>query len=58
METKAALQSLPQRVPVVGFIAGIGGMDFGIDMAERAVDVAKLAAEGKPHQEVSWMNLE
>lgn len=58
METKAALQDLPQRVPVTGFIAGIGGTDFNLEMAERAFAITRLAAEGKPHQEVTWMNLE
>jgi hypothetical protein len=25
---------------------------------ERAFDIVSLAAEGKPHQEVTWLNLE
>lgn len=58
METKAALQDLLQRVPVTGFIAGVGGMDCSIDMVERAVDITWLAARGKPHQETTWLNLE
>jgi len=58
MEVKAAIQDLPQRVPVTGFIAGIGGTDFSLDMAERAVDITQLAAAGKPHQEMTWLNLE
>lgn len=58
METKAALQDLPDRVPVTGFIAGIGGTDFSLEMAHRVVDVTSLAAQGRPHQEVTWLNLE
>ena len=58
METKAALQDLPAHIPVTGFIVGIGGTDFSLEMAERAVDTTKLAAEGKPHKETTWLNIE
>ncbi len=58
MEAKAALQDLPERVAVTGFIAGIGGADCSIDMVEKAVSIAQSAAEGKPHQEITWLNLE
>lgn len=58
MEAKAALHGLPERIPVTGFIAGIGGTDCSIDMVERAVSITQLAAEGKPHQEITWLNLE
>jgi len=58
METKAALQDLPTRVPMTGFIAGIGGCDCRLEMVERAVDITRLAAEGKPHKEITWLNLE
>jgi len=58
MEIKAAMQDLPGRIPVAGFIAGIGGTDFSIEMAERAVTTVRLAADGNPYQEVTWLNLE
>lgn len=58
MEIKAAIQDLPQRVPVAGFIAGIGGTDCSIDMVERAISITQLAAAGRPHQEVTWLNIE
>jgi phenylglyoxylate dehydrogenase alpha subunit len=58
METKAALQDLHQRVPVTGFIAGIGGTDLSMEMVDRAFAVTRLAADEKPHQEVTWLNLE
>ncbi len=58
METKAALQDLEDRIPVAGFIAGIGGTDLSIDMVERAFDIVHLAADGKPYQKVTWLNLE
>jgi len=58
METKAALQDLPQRIPVTGFIAGIGGTDLSTDMVERAFSVARLPSEGKTYQEITWLNLE
>ena len=58
METKAALQELPERIPVTGFIAGIGGADCSMEMVEKAIDITQLAADGEPHQEVTWLNLE
>ncbi len=58
METKAALQDLPARIPVTGFIAGIGGTDCSPEMVEKAVNITQSAAEGKPHQEITWLNLE
>jgi pyruvate/2-oxoacid:ferredoxin oxidoreductase alpha subunit len=58
METKAALQDLPTRIPVTGFIVGIGGSDCSLEMVEKAVRTTQLASEGKPHQEITWLNLE
>ena len=58
METKAAIQDLPTRIPVTGFIAGIGGTDCSLEMVERAVSTTQSAAEGKPHQEITWLNIE
>jgi phenylglyoxylate dehydrogenase alpha subunit len=58
MEVKAAIQDLPVNLPVTGFIVGIGGTDCSLEMVERAVDITRLAAEGKPHQEITWLNLE
>jgi phenylglyoxylate dehydrogenase alpha subunit len=58
METKAALQDLPTHIPVTGFIAGIGGTDCSLEMVERAVSITQEAAEGKPHQEITWLNIE
>jgi phenylglyoxylate dehydrogenase alpha subunit len=58
VETKAALQDLPERIPVTGFVVGIGSCDCSLEMAERAVSITQLAAEGKPHQETTWLNLE
>ena len=58
METKAAIQDLPTRIPVTGFIAGIGGTDCSLEMVERAVSTTQSAAEGKPCQEITWLNIE
>jgi pyruvate/2-oxoacid:ferredoxin oxidoreductase alpha subunit len=58
METKAALQQLPERIPVAGFIAGIGGTDCSLDMVERAVSITQSAAQRKPFQEITWLNIE
>ncbi|MFC1920102.1 phenylglyoxylate dehydrogenase [Chloroflexota bacterium] len=58
MEIKAAIQDLPVHIPVAGFIAGIGGTDCNLEMVERAISITQLAAEGKPHQEVTWLNIE
>jgi phenylglyoxylate dehydrogenase alpha subunit len=58
MEIKATLQDLLTHVPVTGFIAGIGGTDCTLEMVERAIAITQSAAEGKPHQEITWLNLE
>lgn len=58
VEVKAAIQNLPAPIPVAGFIAGIGGTDCSLEMVERAVDITRSAAEGKPYQEITWLNLE
>ncbi|MFC1947296.1 phenylglyoxylate dehydrogenase [Chloroflexota bacterium] len=58
LEIKAAIQDLPEKIPVTGFIVGIGGTDCSLEMVERAVDTTQLAAEGKPHQEITWLNIE
>ena len=58
VEIKAAVQNLPTPTPVAGFIAGIGGTDCSLEMVERAVDITRTAAEGKPYQETTWLNLE
>jgi hypothetical protein len=58
METKAAIQDLPAHIPVTGFIAGIGGSDCSLEMVERAVSITQAAAEGKPYQEITWLNIE
>ncbi len=58
IETKAALQQLQKQIPVAGFIAGIGGTDCSLEMVERAVDITKSAAEGKPFKETTWLNIE
>jgi len=58
MEVRAALYDLKERIPVAGFIAGIGGADLSMDMVERAFDVLHQAKEGKPYQEIHWLNLE
>ncbi|MFC2021140.1 phenylglyoxylate dehydrogenase [Chloroflexota bacterium] len=58
VETKAAIQNLPTRIPVTGFIAGIGGTDCTLEMVERAFDIVQSAAEGKPHKETTWLNIE
>jgi pyruvate/2-oxoacid:ferredoxin oxidoreductase alpha subunit len=58
MEVKAAAHDLPVKIPVTGFIVGIGGTDCSLEMVERAVDITRQAAEGKPHQEITWLNIE
>ncbi len=58
LETKAALQSYPEHIPVTGFIAGIGGMDLNLEMVERAFNITRSAAEGREYQETTWLNLE
>jgi len=58
VEVKAGLNDSPERVPLLNFIGGLNGGDITLDHIERAIERVNLAAQGKPHQEVSYLELE
>jgi len=57
MEVKAALFDSDTRMPLLNFIAGLSGLDITIRHMEMAIEAIHLAAQGKPYQEVTWLDL-
>lgn len=58
IELKAALFNSDTRMPLLNFIAGLSGLDITLQHMERAINAIRLAAQGKPYQEVVWLDLE
>ena len=59
VELKAALMNLfDGKVPMVNFIGGLNGGDITLEHMRRVVDTMQLAAEGKPCQEVTFLEIE
>lgn len=58
IELKAALFNSDTRIPLLNFIAGLSGLDITLQHIERAIDAIESAAQGKPYQEVTWLDLE
>ena len=58
MELQAALNNLESRIPMVNFIGGLCGNDITTEHMVRVVDTVKQASEGKPFQEVIFLDLE
>ncbi len=58
MELRAALRDLQSSPPILDFIDGLGGSDITLAHFARAFDLIQAAAEGKAHQEVTWLALE
>ncbi len=58
MELKSALNDLDTRPALLNFVVGLSGIDITLPSIERAVNTTQLAAEGKPCQEVTWLDLE
>lgn len=57
MEVKAALFDLGTRMPLLNFIAGLSGLDITLRHMEMAIEAIHLAAQGKPYQEITWLDL-
>lgn len=57
-ELKAALFDLDTRMPLLNFIAGLSGLDITLSHIERAIDAIQSTTQGKPYQEVTWLDLE
>ncbi len=59
MEVKALRGDLDDsRVPMVGFIDGLGGADITLEHIEQALEITQQAARGEDVEEVTWLGLE
>jgi len=58
LELRALLTRLGISMPLVNFIAGLSGADITVNHIGRAIDTTQKAALNKPHQEVTWLDLE
>lgn len=57
-EVRAALYDLPERIPTVNYIYGLGGRDIDLEMIERVYsDLAELARTGQPREPVSYLGV-
>ena len=57
-ELKALQNDLETRIPMVDFLVGAGGADITVEHMERAIDITRDAAQGKPVKETTWLALE
>jgi pyruvate/2-oxoacid:ferredoxin oxidoreductase alpha subunit len=57
-ELRSAMYGSGIDIPIADFIAGLGGHDITIPLIERIVDETVTMAQGKPHQEITWLALE
>lgn len=58
VEIKAAINDLPNRPALLGFIDGLGGCDITLEHIERVAGIMQQASDGKPCKEVTWLTLE
>ncbi len=58
VDLRFALYDLGIYIPVSDFICGLCGSDITLGHIERAIDTIKESAEGKPYQQVTWLDLE
>ncbi len=57
-EVRSALYDSPTRVPIAGFIAGLGGREVTIPMATEMFDqVQKAADTGKVDEPLQWIGV-
>ncbi|MBS7643267.1 pyruvate ferredoxin oxidoreductase [Candidatus Bathyarchaeota archaeon] len=58
IEAQSALYSIPNRPKVLGFIAGLGGKDVGVESIKYILNKAlKVSETGRVEREVEWVNL-
>ncbi|MEW6034374.1 MAG: phenylglyoxylate dehydrogenase [Chloroflexota bacterium] len=57
-ELRAALLGAAHPPHVVGFIAGLGGLEITLDQFDRAIDVLQRAAAGQSVPQVTWLGME
>jgi len=58
VDVKAALYNLGTNIPTLNFICGLCDSDITTEIIEGAIDIVGQAAQGKPCEEVTWLDLE
>ncbi|MDI3280287.1 MAG: pyruvate ferredoxin oxidoreductase [Bacillota bacterium] len=57
-EVRAALYDLPERIPTVNYIYGLGGRDIDLEMIGRVyADLAEIARTGRPRELVTYLGV-
>jgi len=57
-DVRSIMYSAEQRVPIVGFIAGLGGREITIPVTKEMFEVTQKAAEkGEAGQEIHWVGV-
>ncbi len=57
-EVRSIMYSAEKRVPIVGFIAGLGGREITIPVTKEMFEVTQMAAEkGEAGQEIHWVGV-
>jgi pyruvate ferredoxin oxidoreductase alpha subunit len=56
-EVRAAMYGSGKRVPVLGFICGLGGREVTLPDVRKMAEKVYLAAEGKPQPPTQWIGL-
>jgi len=58
VDLRSVLYELGTAIPMLGFVCGLCGLDITEASIERAINAVNLAAEGKPYNKVTWLDLE
>jgi len=57
-EIRSAMYSMENRVPIIGFIAGLGGREITIPVTREMYDITqKVAERGEIDEEIHWMGV-
>lgn len=57
-EVKAAMYSAENRVPIIGFVAGLGGREVTVPATREMFEIAQKAAEsGKIDNQIHWIGV-
>ena len=57
-EVRSIMYSAEKRVPIIGFVAGLGGREITIPVTKEMFEVTQKAAEkGKADQEIHWVGV-
>ena len=57
-DIRSAMYSMENRVPIIGFIAGLGGREITIRVTREMYDITqKVAERGEIDEEIHWMGV-